>query len=160
VKLLLALTILTGLIVTACQGVSAPDQESPLRGTVPATYTSDPVNTPTPTPPGTWETRIYGRVYDKTSESGEPIAGASIRYLVLQSYFQGLQEGRTNETISDEFGEFSLTVLVHDTDSIRIEVEAPGYGLYEERPSGISLAAGKRMDIGLTPIVRATIEAP
>jgi len=159
-KWLLAILFLTCLLMTACGVGPAPDQETPVRGIVTAVHDLLPTKTATPTPAGTWETKIYGRIYDKASESGEPIVGASIRYHVLASYFSGLQEGRPNETISDEFGEFSLTVLVHDTDSIRIEVEAPGYGPYEERPSGISLAAGMRLDIGLTPIVSAAIKAP
>jgi hypothetical protein len=159
-KRLLALSLLTGLLMSACSSAPAPDQESTVQGNVTATFTIQPINTATPTPAGTWETVIDGRVYDKATEPGLPIAGASISYLVLQSYFSGLQEGRPNESISDEFGEFSLPVIVHDTDSIKILVVAEGYTPFEERLVGVDLFGGRRIDIGLTPIVSATVRAP
>ncbi|MGB3716982.1 MAG: hypothetical protein WA996_21380 [Candidatus Promineifilaceae bacterium] len=159
-KWLLTLSFLAGLLMTACRGVPAPDQESPVRGIVTATYTIQPIQTATPTPIGTWKTVIDGMVYDNVTEPGKPIVGASISYHVLQSYFPGLQEGRPSETISDAFGEFSFPVIVHDTDSIRILVEAQGYTPYEERLIGVDLFGGRSFDIGLTPIVTATIRAP
>ena len=53
-----------------------------------------------------------------------------------------------------------LPVIVHDTDSVRILVEAQGYAPYEERLVGVDLLGGKRFDIGLTPLQSATVNPP
>jgi hypothetical protein len=116
--------------------------------------------TPTPTPVGTWETVIEGTIFDKLPEPDEPIVGASISYDVLHSYFAELQEGRPHSAITDQFGEFSLPVIVHDTDSIRIMVEAQGYMSYEERLVGFDMVRGRRLDISLSPILTATATSP
>ena len=115
---------------------------------------------PTPMPVGTWETVIDGTIYDRLTEPGKPIVGASISYEVLHSYFAELQEGRPNSTSTDELGEFALPVIVHDTDSIRIEVEAQGYTSHEEKLVGVDLFGGRSFDIGLTPLLTATVRPP
>ena len=115
---------------------------------------------PTPMPVGTWETVIDGTIYDRLTEPGKPIVGASISYDVLHSYFAELQEGRPNSTITDELGKFALPVIVHDTDSIRIEVEAQGYTSHEEKLVGVDLFGGRSFDIGLTPLLTATVRPP
>ena len=115
----------------------------------PSTATTTATNTPTIV--GTWETELSGVIFDQSASPGQPIAGATITYDVLHSYFAGLQEGRLNQTKSDDRGEFSLIVMVHDTDSVRILVEAQGYTPYEERLTGFDLVAGKRFEIGLSP---------
>jgi hypothetical protein len=51
-------------------------------------------------------------------------------------------------------------VIVHDTDSIRILVEAEGYLSYEERLVGVDLFGGRSLDIGLTPILTVTVSPP
>ncbi len=107
--------------------------------------------TPTPTVVGTWEATIEGVIYDATTGLDKPIAGAIIVYEVLHSYYPELQERRLNKTTSDEQGMFSLTVLVHDTDSVRVVIEAKGYTLYEEKFAGFNLLAGKRFEVGLSP---------
>jgi hypothetical protein len=99
-------------------------------------------------------------VYDRLSEPGDPIVGASISYDVLHSYYPELQQGRTNNTTTDELGEFALPVIVHDTDSIRVLIEAQGYISYEERLVGVDLFGGRSLDIGLTPILTATVSPP
>jgi hypothetical protein len=99
-------------------------------------------------------------VYDRLTVPEEPIVGASISYDVLHSYFPELQEGRPNKTLTDELGEFALPVIVHDTDSIRILVEAEGYLSYEERLVGVDLFGGRSLDIGLTPILTVTVSPP
>ena len=112
-----------------------------------------PVQRPTPTPTviGTWEATIEGVIYDATAGLDRPIAGATIVYEVLHSYYPELQEGRLNQTTSDEGGNFSLTVMVHDTDSIKVVIQAKGYTLYEEKFVGVDLLAGKRLEVGLSP---------
>ena len=110
-----------------------------------------PVATPTPTVVGTWETAIKGRIYDGSTGPEAPLGGASVSYIVLHSYFLGLQEGRPNVAVTNLKGEFLLPVVVHDTDSIRILVEAQGYQPYEERLVGVDLLPGRTLDIGLTP---------
>jgi hypothetical protein len=139
----LTFSILTGLLLTACSGTPVPEQD-----------------TPTPLPVGTWKTTIDGMVYDGQTGPGKPIAGASISYIVLHSYYAELQEGRANRTTTDELGEFALPVIVHDTDSIRVLVEAQGYVSYEERLVGVDLFGGRSFDIGLSPLVTGTVSPP
>jgi hypothetical protein len=152
--------VLTSLLLPACGGPPAPDQGEPERTSDTATHTVQPIKTPTPPPVGTWETVIGGVVYDRLSEPGDPIVGASISYDVLHSYYPELQQGRTNNTTTDELGEFALPVIVHDTDSIRVLIEAQGYISYEERLVGVDLFGGRSLDIGLTPILTATVSPP
>lgn len=80
--------------------------------------------------------------------------------MVLHSYYAELQEGRANRTTTDELGEFALPVIVHDTDSIRVSVEAQGYVSYEERLVGVDLFGGRSFDIGLSPLVTGTVGPP
>jgi hypothetical protein len=89
---------------------------------------------------------IGGVIYD--TATGRPIAGASIRYRVVHSYFPEVQEGWPNATVSDQQGQFSLPMIVHDTDNIRIVVEAPGYMTYEEK---LDLFGDRSFNIGLHP---------
>ncbi len=151
-KWFLTLLTLTSLLLTACGGTPVPNQNAPAgRASITTTQTIQPIKTSTPTPMGTWKTVIDGIIYDRLTEPGKPIVGASISYNVLHSHFAELQEGRPNKTITDELGEFALPVIVHDTDSIRILVEAQGYISYEERLVGVDLFGGRSFDIGLTP---------
>ncbi len=131
------------LLLASC----ASEPASPTAESLPSVPSKQPE--PTPTYTGTWETTIRGVVYDKSAGTDKPIAGARIIYEVLHSYFPELQEGRLNKTISDEDGIFSLVVMVHDTDSIRILVEAPGFRVYEERFTGFDLVAGKSLEVEL-----------
>jgi len=149
-KRFLKLLGLSSLLLTACVGTLAPIE----------TATPMPIVTATPTPVGTWETVIDGRIYDEQTDPGKPIVGASITYDVLHSYFSVLQGGRPNKTITDELGEFVLPVIVHDTDVIRILVEAQGYLSYEERLGGIDLVPGRRIEVGLTKLLTATASPP
>ncbi len=173
----LTLLALTSLLLAACGGTPV-SKETPGRATVTAIQTAQSIKTPTPTrttapteilestatptplPIGTWETVIDGMVYDKSRGPGKPIAGVSISYNVIHSYFSELQKGRPNKTVTDRRGEFSLPVMVHDTDSIRILIEAQGFISCEERLVGIDLFGGKSFDIGLTPFVTATASPP
>jgi hypothetical protein len=103
---------------------------------------------------------IDGMIYDKSKDPGKPIAGASISYNVVHSYFSELQKGRPNKTVTDGRGKFSLPVIVHDTDNIRILIEAQGFISYEERLVGVDLFGGRSFDIGLTPLATATVSPP
>ena len=150
-KRLLTLFALTSLLLTACGGLSIPKQDALERVSITATPSQQPIKTSTPIPMGTWETVIKGKVYDRSEGAGKPIVGASISYNVIHSYFSELQEGRPNKSTTDQFGKFELPVLVHDTDSIKILVEAQGYIGYEEKLTGIDLFGGRNFDIGLTP---------
>lgn len=141
-KRFLTLLGLSSLLLAACVGTLAP------------------VETATPTPVGTWETVIDGRIYDGLTDPGKPIIGASITYDVLHSNVSSLQLGRPNKTTTDEFGEFALPVIVHDTDVIRILVEAQGYLSYEERLGGIDLVPGRRIEVGLTKLLTETVGPP
>jgi hypothetical protein len=107
--------------------------------------------TPTPTVVGTWEATIEGVIYDAATGLDKPIADATITYDILHTYYPELQEGRLNQTTSDEEGKFSLRVVVHDTDSIKVVIQAKGYTIYEEKFVGVDLLAGKRLEVGLSP---------
>jgi len=140
---LLALTIPL-CAVCCCSPTAGRDRSAPADSAV--TRTPQPGQTDTPTPVGTWEMAISGEIYD--TATGSPIAGAPIRYEVVHSYFPEIQEGWLQETASDEQGQFSLLMIVHDTDHIRIVVEAQGYITYEEK---LDLFGNRNFSIGLTP---------
>src|SRR5919108_963925 len=131
-KWALTLLILTDTLLAACGDSPMPKQDAPEQATISATQTLQPIKTSTPTPPGTWETVIKGMISDKSTEPSRPIVGATISYNVY-SYFPELQEGKPNKTITDQLGKFVLSVTVHDTDSIRILIEAQGYTSHEEK---------------------------
>ena len=109
------------------------------------------ISTPTFTSVGAWEAVIHGVIYDQSAGPDVPIAGATIIYDVLHTYYPELQEGRLNQTVSDEQGMFSLTVMVHDTDSVKVVIQAKGYIPYEEKFAGFDLLVGKSLEVGLSP---------
>ena len=135
-KRFLTILTLTASLLAACQNIPAPIQSTP----TPITSTD------TPTVIGTWKMTIGGVVYDTATSS--PIAGASVRYVVVHSYFREIQEGWLQATVSDGQGRFILPMIVHDTDNIHIVVEAPGYQTYDEK---LNLFGDRKLDIGLTP---------
>jgi hypothetical protein len=51
-------------------------------------------------------------------------------------------------------------VIVHDTDNIKILIEAQGFIPYEEMLVGVDLFGGKSIEIGLTPTVTAIVSPP
>lgn len=107
--------------------------------------------TDTPTREGTWITAIDGFVYDFSTSTDVPVGGATVRYEIVLSYFPEIQEGYEQETTTDGQGEFTLPMIVHDTDTIRVVIEAPGFAPYEENFVGVDLVAGKSFIIGLVP---------
>lgn len=134
-----------GLLFTACNSATPPDlAETQGEGIA------------TPTREGTWNSVIDGYIYDFNTESSQPIAGATIRYEIVLSYFPEIQDGHPNETVTDATGEFILPVIVHDTDNMRVVIEADGYLPYEHNFVGMDLAAGETLTIGLVP----TTDAP
>ena len=112
--------------------------------------------TATPIPVGSWETVIEGVIYDKSVGFDQPVSGATVRYIVVHSYFMELQQGRTNKTETNKEGKFFLPVMVHDTDRVRILIEARGFVSYEENLIGVDLFGGKNYVIGLNPLTKAT----
>lgn len=156
-KLFLTLLTFTSLLLAACSGNTAPEKDEPVRASNTATQTAQPIKTSTSIPIGTWETVIDGVIYDKSAGPDKPIAGASISYHVVHSYFLELQEGRPNKIVTDGRGKFSLPVIVHDTDSIRILIEAQGFISYEESLVGVNLFGGRSFNIGLTPLATPTV---
>ncbi len=156
--LTLLILTLTGLLLVACGDKPLPIPDASRSMT--ATPTMLPIQTSTPTPMGTWETVIDGMIYDDAIGLGKPIMGASVSYNVVHSYFADLQAGRPNQTMTDEQGKFSLPVIVHDTDSIRLVIAAPGFMSDEERLVGVDLVAGRSLSIGLTRVVTVTVSPP
>jgi hypothetical protein len=98
---------------------------------------------------------MEGTIFDQST--GNPIAGATISYIVVHSYFPEIQEGRPNKTTSDEHGTFRLPMIVHDTDTINLRVEAATYQLYEEK---LNLFRNRSFKIELAPLTTATLSSP
>ena len=145
-KRFLILLTLTASLLAACRSTPPPGRDMSAPANPTATHAAQPLQTTTPTPAGTWKMVIEGLIYD--TATGRPIDGASIRYRVVHSYFPEVQDGWPNATVSDEQGQFSLPMIVHDTDNIWIVVEAPGYITYEKK---LDLFGDRSLDIGLTP---------
>ena len=137
----------TILVLAACSGLPALDRDSPAPDNPSTTPTVQPTQTSTPTVIGTWEMVIGGMVFDQST--GEPIPGASVRYVVMHSYFPEIQEGRLKATSSDAQGEYKLPMIVHDTDNIHIVVEANGYASYDEK---LDLLGSRNVNVGLIPL--------
>jgi hypothetical protein len=143
------------LLLVACSGIPVPNQDTPATANPTTTPAAQSIQTSTSTPVGTWEMVIKGMIYDQSK--GKPISGASISYIVVHSYFPEIQEGRLNKTISNEHGEFSLPMIVHDTDNIKILMEAHAFISFEER---LDLFGSRSLNIGLTPLATATVSSP
>ena len=110
-----------------------------------------PTNTPpapttTPAFPGTFKMDLHGRVYDETTD--HPIQGARVKYVVVHSYFPEVHIGLQDEALSDDHGEFKISIIVHDTDNIKIVVTAKGYENYEQK---LDPFGNRYVNIGLTP---------
>ncbi|MCA9945193.1 MAG: carboxypeptidase regulatory-like domain-containing protein [Anaerolineales bacterium] len=129
---------LLGLLLGAC---TEPDS---------ATTSDRSAGPPTPTREGTWTSVIDGYIYNFDAQA-EPIPGATVRYELVLSYFPEIQDGHENQTETDRQGEFTLPVIMHDTDKMRVVVEAAGYQPYEESFVGIDLVEGKTLTVGLLP---------
>lgn len=138
-KIQLVLIIWLGVMFAAC-GSPTTDPALPPSG-----------GTATPTPEGTWTTSVDGFVYDFSTSTDTPVSGATVRYEVVLSYFPEIQDGFEQTTTTDARGEFTLPMIVHDTDNIRVVVEAPGFAPFEENFVGVDLVAGKSFIIGLVP---------
>jgi len=102
--------------------------------------------TSTPTFPGTFEMDLHGGVYDETTS--QPIEGATVRYVVVHTSFPEVHIGEQDEALTDDQGEFILSIIVHDMDNINIIVEALGYQAFEQK---LDPFGDRRIDVGLTP---------
>ncbi|MBN2001904.1 MAG: carboxypeptidase regulatory-like domain-containing protein [Anaerolineae bacterium] len=136
--------VLAVLLLNACNNIPAPTttQEPP------ALITPKDVLTATQPPIVSWEITMQGLIYDATTD--KPIEGASVHYTVLSRYPE-LREGLPDETLSDAEGRFSLPTVVHDTDSLHLIVEAPGYTTYEQEIGPFTGGTLYEFNIGLTP---------
>lgn len=139
-KKIIILLAWLGLMVMACSDSAATDPALSQSG-----------GTATPTREGTWTTTIDGFVYDFSSSTDTAVSGATVRYEIVLSYFPEIQEGFEQTTTTDSRGDFTLPMIVHDTDNIRVVVEAPGFMPFEENFVGVDLVAGKSFIIGLEP---------
>lgn len=145
-KRFLRLLALTAALLAACCPTRMPGEDKSAPADPTMTHTVPPRQMHTPTPVGTWTMVIEGVIYD--TATGSAIAGASVHYQVVHSYFPDIQEGFPKETVSDEQGQFRLPMMVHDTDHIQIVAAAPGYMTYEEK---LDLFGDRSFTIGLTP---------
>lgn len=154
-KRYLPLFTVTILLLVSCSDASVHNKNTPTLADTTGIPTTQPNQTSSPTPVGTWEMVIKGVIFEKST--GNPISGASISYIVGSSFFPEIQEGRLNKTISNEHGEFSLPMIVHDTDTIKILVEARAFLSYEE---SLDLFGDRSFNIGLSPYATATVYPP
>ena len=159
-KQFLVVPVLINYLLAGCGGTPVLNDNLPRQAPITATETAKPVTPTTTFPVGTWETVVEGVIYDLSVGPDKPISGAMVSYIVVHSYYMGLQAGRPNKTNTDTFGKFTLPVIVHDTDSIRIVIEAAGFDSYEEKLVGIDLFGGGSFDIGLTPVTLPTGSSP
>jgi hypothetical protein len=135
-----------------CPGAADEEHSFQVISFYPSPTNTPPAPTTTPAFPGTFDMDLHGRVYDETIN--QPIEGARVRYVVVHSYFPEVHIGIQDEAVSDAQGEFTLSLIVHDTDNIRIVVGAPGYETYEKK---LDLFGDRRFDIGLTPALPSPI---
>ena len=107
----------------------------------------------TPTPAGTWDVVIRGTVYDASLGPGHPVGAARVSYEHF-SYYSEVEESGTKWALTGQNGEYELALVVHDTDTLVFEVEAPGFELYNRRFTGLDLhpRGVHRIDLGLTPL--------
>jgi hypothetical protein len=108
-------TILTMLGVLL-GGVEQPPVDAPM---------PTPSPTPTPTPPGDIGFRaIAGTVSLDSAEGLIPAVGAQVHY----EHYSMVRDGTSGSTTTDRSGHFAFDpILIHDTDSITVWVELPGY---------------------------------
>lgn len=109
----------------------------------PAAGTITPTPGQTPRPTGDLGTKeVSGHVRDELD--GTEIPGAAVSY-------------GSGDVVADADGAFAFSLLLHDTDSIRIAAEAPGYVPTELFFSGYELWIAPALEITLLPM-RGSIE--
>jgi len=129
-----------------CPGAMDEEHSFQVISFYPFSTNTPPAPTITLAYPGTFEMDLHGRVHDQTTD--QPIEGARIKYVVVHSYFPEVHIGVQDEAISDDQGEFKLSIIVHDTDNIKIVFEAAGYQTFEQK---LNPFGDRSMDAGLTP---------
>ncbi|MFZ5820869.1 MAG: DUF6174 domain-containing protein [Chloroflexota bacterium] len=129
-----------------CPGAVDEEHSFQVISFYPSSTNTPPAPTITLAYPGTFEMELHGRVYDQTTE--QPIQGARIRYVVVHSYFPEVHIGVQDEAVSDDQGEFALSIIVHDTDNIKIVVEATDYQAFEQK---LDPFGNRYVDIALAP---------
>jgi hypothetical protein len=135
-----------------CPGAMDEEHSFQVISFYPFSTNTPPAPTVTLAYPGTFEMGIGGKVYDESTN--QPIQGARIRYVVVHSYFPEVHIGVQDEAVSDEQGEFTLSIIVHDTDNIKIVVEAAGYQNFEQK---LNPFGDRSMDAGLAPVAPSPI---
>ncbi len=100
---------------------------------------------------------VYGSILGTvTDPQGAAVSGAKVTVI-------NQRKGTTDETTTNADGNYSVTHLVPDTYSVR--VEAPGFKVSEQKDIIVSADAGSRVDLqfqvgGTTETVEVTAEAP
>jgi hypothetical protein len=111
----------------------SPDQ------VVTPTRTPAPSLTSTPTPPPAgdigWR-KVKGVVYAGAATAGHELAGALVECSQF-SYFPRKGSCAPYQVNTGPDGAFEFDVFVHDTDSITLAAQKPGYGPAERRIRGI-----------------------
>lgn len=132
-----------------------PPTPTPTRtpGSVP---TSTPTSTSTPTPSASptvvgdlGRQTIRGTVRRGDTTETLPIAGAVVRY----THFSLVHAGSSGQTTTDANGTYAFDpILLRDTDTVRVRVEAPGFEPQQEQRSGVESWNDPVFDFALTPI--------
>jgi hypothetical protein len=81
--------------------------------------------TATPSPPGDMGfCTISGTVSAEDGGTPEPLSGVAVSY----DHHSYVRSGSSGQTVTDENGHFSFDpILIHDTDTIIVQTEFPGY---------------------------------
>jgi len=103
------------------------------------TWTPAPIPTGTPTPPPAgdigWR-KVKGVVYAEAATPGHELAGASVECSQF-SYIPRKGSCAPYRTTTGPDGAFEFDVFVHDTDTITLAAQKPGYGSAERRILGV-----------------------
>ena len=160
---IVAVSLLLLLLVTCARVATPPvvpiDILTPEPTAAPnQTSTGTVIPTATPTPVGTWEVVIRGRVYDASAGPEEPVGEASVSY-DHHSYYPEVRGSGIKWAVTDQYGEYEFALLVHDTDTLVFMVEAQGFESFSRRLTGLDLhpSGVHRLDLGLTPLPTPTV---
>ncbi len=101
-------------------------------------------------PPTTWSITIVGTVYDASVGPGKPIANAQVTFARNSISINS----ETQRAVTDAQGKYRISMMMHDTDQVRITVQASGFNPYTNTRGGVSFfpSGDHRVDLGLTPV--------
>jgi hypothetical protein len=106
-----------------------------------------PAPTATPSPPGDMGfCAISGTVSAEDGGTLRPLSGVEVSY----EHHSYIRSGSSDQTVTDENGHFSFDpILIHDTDTIIVHTEFPGYAPQRIMRGGVETWPACRFDFSL-----------